>query len=491
MSRVINHRLVVFATIAFMVGIFVGGLVFNNIILTIVIPLAMLLCGIIFYFASKKFIVLLLFVTFAIGSICYVIDYNINVKDINDNAVISGRISQLDNKSMVLSNISIDGKKHRGKVYLTDGYGNFGDIITYYGTIKTLKFDIFDTYSMNSYNDDVFYESNFIYIKDLSAGKINIFEKINNKTTLVLDKYMTKEDTGIVKSLLFGDKSSLIYQDNMLIRRAGVSHIFAVSGLHVGFLIGLLIFILRKLRAKPSLQIIVVGVLIFLYGFLCGFPAGLKRAGIMAIVYLLANLTCNKNDNLTTLSLSIMIILIMNPLEMFDLGFLMSVTAVFGIILFYKPIYAFLAYKFTNKAYLFVAGSFALTLSANVFLLPISCNIFQSLSVYMLLSNLIIVPLVSIAYSSLILIATLSLIFEGFGIFYTVAKYPVIAIRAVCKIINVLPLTTLALPALGIFTFTYIASFIILSRFIMVKPKIKIISIGGLTGLSVLIFLLI
>lgn len=491
MPKIVNKRLIVFLAVAFMLGIFVGALVFHNLILTVIIPLVILLCGIIFYVFSKKLMVLVLFIAFAVGAVSYVIDYNINVKEISSNSVVSGRVSEIVADKIVLSKISIDGKKFRGKILVKGDAVDIGQNLTYYGSIETIDFDIFDTYSMNYYNDDIFYESKIIYVKEIKQDKLNVFESIKERTTTILNRYMEQEDTGIVKSLLFGDKSTLKYEDSVLIRSAGVSHIFAVSGLHVGFLIALLIFILKKMRVKPTFQLLIIGIIIFLYGFLCGFPAGLKRAGIMALVYLLSNLTCNKNDNLTTLSLSVLIILLMNPVEMFDLGFIMSVSAVFGIILFYKPIYSFLSFKCKNKAYLFLVGSIALTLSANVFLLPISCNIFQTLSVYMLLGNLVIVPLVTFAYSSLILVAFLSLIYQGFGILYVGLRYPVIAIRAVCKLISMLPMATLALPSMGIFTFTYITSFLIMSRFIMVKRTTKFITIIGLVGISVLTFLLI
>lgn len=490
MPRVVNKRIIVFLTIAFMLGIFTGGLIFNNLILTIIIPISVLLLGIIFYFLSKKLLLLVLLFAFSLGSASYVIDYKINVKQINTVCQISGKAVDSVGKNLVLSNISIDGKSCRGNVLLKGSTANIGEQITYYGAIETMDFCVFDSYAMSYYNDNVFYQSTLFYDIEIGEGKQDIFEKIKGKITTVLSRYMADEDTGIVKSLLFGDKSSLRYEDNTLIRSAGVSHIFAVSGLHVGFLMALIIFVLRKLRISPSLQLIIVALSILFYGFLCGFPAGLKRAGIMGIVYLLSSLTCNKNDSLTTLSLSMLIILIINPLEMFDLGFLMSVSAVFGITLFYRPIYKFLSFKCKNKIYLFVVGSVALTLSANIFLLPISFNIFNTFSVYMVLSNLIIVPLVTVAYSSLIFVAFLTLIFEGFGVLYVALKYPVIAIRAVCKIIDILPLSTVSLPSMGIFTVAYIASFLVLSRYIMIKPRYKLATVSGFVAVSIFAFLL-
>ncbi len=490
MPRILNKRIIVFCVIAFCLGIFVGGLIFSNLYLTIIIPIALLLLGIIFYLFFKKILLLVLLFTFSLGCVSYVIDYKINVKEIDKTCEISGKVVESVGKNLVLSDLTIEGKKYGGKVLLKRSEAKVGEQITYFGAIKTMDFSVFDTYAMSYYNDDVFYESTQFYSKEISKAELDIFEKIKGKITRVLSRYMADEDTGIVKSLLFGDKSSLRDEDNVLIRSAGVSHIFAVSGLHVGFLIALLIFVLKKLRINPTVQFFAVVLSILLYGFLCNFPGGLKRAGIMAIVYLLSSITCNKNDPLTTLSLSVFIILIINPLELFDLGFLMSVSAVFGITLFYKPIYKFLSFKFKNKIYLFVAGSVALTLSANIFLLPISFNVFNTFSVYMVLSNLIIVPLVTIAYSSIISVAFLSLIFEGFGIFYVPLKYTIIAIRAVCKVVDTLPFSTISLPSMGIFTAVYVASFVILSKFIMIKPKYKVISISGLVAASFFAFLL-
>ncbi|NCA92065.1 ComEC/Rec2 family competence protein [bacterium] len=491
MPRILNNRPILYLAVALMLGIFVGGLIFGNLILSIIIPIVIFQCGIIFCLFSKKFFTFLIFLAMAVGVAGVIIDYNVNIVSVDKKAVISGRVEEIRNgKKVVLSNFSVDGEEFKGKILINYKIGEVGDKISYYGKIKTNELDIFDTYAMSYYNDGIFYQSELYYLYEVSDGPLKLDEKVKNKFNTTISRYMKKQDVGIAQSLIFGDKSGLSQEDNTLIREAGVSHIFAVSGLHVGFLIALFVFIMKKLRLNRYVQLFTIIAVIVLYGVLCGNPPGLKRAGIMSVVYLVGNLLTRKNDSLSTLSLSVLLILIFKPFELFDIGFIMSVSAVFGIVLFYKPVYSFLAFKMKNKLYLAVCASFAMTISANAFLLPISFNVFNSFSLYMLFTNLFVVPLTAITYSLLVLTFVFSLIFEGFGVIYFVIKYPLIAIRAICKVFTFLPFASLPLSAMGIFTAVYIFCLILLSRFIMIKPKYKGITVLSLISLSGVMFLL-
>ncbi len=491
MPKLLNKRPILFLAVALMVGIFVGGLIFGNLILSIIIPVAILLCGIIFFLISKKFLSLLVFLAMAVGVTGAIIDYNVKITNIDRSAVISGRVEEIrNNKNVVLSDFTVDGVEYKGKILLKYNESEVGNRITYYGKIKTIDMDIFDTYVTSYYNDGIFYKSSLYNLYEVNSGALKLSEKIKNKFSNTISKYMEDSDVGVAKSLIFGDKSMLSQEDNNLIREAGVSHIFAVSGLHVGFLIALFVFIMKKLRLNRYLQLFVIIAAIIFYGILCGNPPGLKRAGIMSVVYLSGNLLCRKNDTLSTLSLSVLLILLFKPFELFDLGFIMSVSAVFGIVLFYKPIYKFLSFKIKNKLYLTVAGSFAMTISANAFLLPISFNIFNSFALYMLFTNLFVVPLTAITYSGLVLTFLLSLIFDGFGAIYFVLKYPLIAIRAICKVFAFLPFASVPLFALNAFTAVYLLCLILISRFILIKPKYKAITVFTLIPISSIMFLL-
>jgi ComEC/Rec2-related protein len=157
-----------------------------------------------------------------------------------------------------------------------------------------------------------------------------------------------------------------------------MAHIFAVSGLHIGFLAAAILFLLKKLRVNNYVSAAVLAAVFVIYGIMTGMPSGVKRAAITFIVFLLAKNSVRKSDPLTSLAFSAVIIILTNPRELFDVGFIMSYGAVFGIIAFYKPFFDILKKISGNKVYRYFAKILATTMSANIFVLPVSFNVFNT-----------------------------------------------------------------------------------------------------------------
>ena len=218
---------------------------------------------------------------------------------------------------------------------------------------------------------------------------------------------MTDDNAGFAYAVLVGDKSILSDDYYSTFKNAGLAHILAVSGLHVGFLVALVNIILKLCKVKGKYRFFAVLGILLIYNILCNFSPSVFRASVMSICLLLGLVLGERNDILSNLSLAGIIILLAMPLYLFDVGFLLSFGSVLGILFFAKPITKLLSkIKFPN----FLAESIAVTISATIGTIPFTFKYFGEFAPISVLSNLFVLPLFSIMFSILILCVFLNLI---------------------------------------------------------------------------------
>ena len=115
-------------------------------------------------------------------------------------------------------------------------------------------------------------------------------------------------------------------------RYGGIAHIFAVSGLHIGVIYGLLYGILRRLRVKGFVRLPVVFAALLFYCGVCGFSPSSVRALVMCTVLMIADAAGYAYDRLNSVSAASLVVLVINPVYLFSVGFQLSVAAAAGII---------------------------------------------------------------------------------------------------------------------------------------------------------------
>lgn len=483
MNKIINRRIALFCALALLSGVFVGGLIADNLVLTIIIPVALVAMGIIFL-CNKFKTVFLLYFCLALGVSAFAVDYAIGHPMTEGNFEVSARIEKTGNGYYYADDITFDGKGYGGKIVIyTDEKLNAGDKVEFCGKVSKIEFDLFGPLGKGYFSDRVYYSVHPSFISVVGTEK-TFTEKIIDRITNPMFEFMDARDAGIMKSLLFGDKSDMSYSDKRLFSDVGLSHIFALSGLHVGFLVALILFVARKCKMGKKSTVILCTAFLIVFGVLTGFPSGLKRATVMTVCALSASLFRRKNDSLNTLSVAVFVIVLTNPRELFDLSFIMSVSAVLGIITFHKPISKFLSGKSKNKLRKYLSEGVALTVSANILLFPVMCNVFGSVAVYSVLANIVILPIVSITFSLLAVVAILTCVFSGFGVLYYIIQYPIIAIRIICKWIYALPFASVGVTGMGVATAFYLLSAVVLSRFVKLNVKAKSIIVCALCVLG-------
>ena len=209
--------------------------------------------------------------------------------------------------------------------------------------------------------------------------------------------FPSAQEAGVAKALLIGDRAGLDERTKFAYTSTGAVHVLAVSGLHTGVIAGLLVWVLKRVfrRKYIMLQMTLLVALLFGYVALTGFSPSVQRASIMFGVEFLAQLARRDANSFNTLGLSALILLLIQPQFLFQIGFQLSFMAVAGIMAFYKPIYKLLKTSWRLPNY-FIELS-VVSLAATLGTMPITIFYFHQFPAYFMISGLVAVPLVSFA----------------------------------------------------------------------------------------------
>ncbi len=224
------------------------------------------------------------------------------------------------------------------------------------------------------------------------------FHELREKFSIVLGKYLTEPEAfQLAKAIILGDREDMSDSLNEGYQASGSMHILAVSGLHVGLVAGMVMYILGLFLRKRSLQILKVGtavLLIWIYIGLTGAEDSAIRAGVMFTIIILGRTISRASETLNLLAASVVFLLILNPWMIHYIGFQLSVLAVAGI-LFYHPLIFRMWYPGPwLKRVLW--EPFCVTISAQLATLMLSLYCFHHFPVYFLLSGIFVVPLSSL-----------------------------------------------------------------------------------------------
>ncbi|MBG43938.1 MAG: competence protein [Aequorivita sp.] len=220
---------------------------------------------------------------------------------------------------------------------------------------------------------------------------------------------LTTDERAIIQALVLGEKKDIDKNLYNEYAAAGAVHILAVSGLHIGILYIILAFLFKPfLRWKYGVYFQAVLIVTLLWGFalLSGLSPSVSRAVTMFSFFAIAKLFDRETNSVNTLFLSFFTLLIINPLWLFQVGFQLSYLAVFFIVwlqpLFYKVGYS--QYWIVRKTW----GIVSVTICAQIGVLPISLYYFHQFPGLFLLTNIVVLPFLTILMCGGILIVLLA-----------------------------------------------------------------------------------
>ncbi len=206
-----------------------------------------------------------------------------------------------------------------------------------------------------------------------------------------------------IKALTLADRTEMSPETMQQLSASGIMHLFAISGLHIGllfaFLYGMLSFLFRvKYR---NWAIVISTVLICVYGYFIQFPTSVSRAILMLVIFYGFRMFKRPSLSFHSLALTAIILLLFDPLQLFQVGFQLSFVAVFFIFWLYKDFRELLIQWKRG-----IRELVSVTLSAQLGTLPLVLYYFNTLSIVGFFLNLLIIPFagVLVVFSFLILL---------------------------------------------------------------------------------------
>lgn len=249
-----------------------------------------------------------------------------------------------------------------------------------------------------------FKERNYDIIGEISLNRL---DKVKLGVKQYLDKFLQssleEKNVGIIKGILLGDDSSLEEENLEQYRKLGIAHILAISGLHIGIITGFLLFILGKININYKISSLIVIVFIFIYGYIVDYPPSILRASIILSFLMLSRIIYKRPDYINILSFVALILLVYQPLWIFDIGFQLSFVCTLFIIV--------LTPKINNAIFSDVRFGKLISplLAVQIGIAPILIYNFNYIAATSLIANLILIPILSYLFISVIFLIGLSL----------------------------------------------------------------------------------
>lgn len=287
-----------------------------------------------------------------------------------------------------------EAKKDRYTQYrigecLVNDYSNkadldVGDVVEVKGKSKLLGEMKFDDFNYGRYLKSTGIEVYCIMSDCKKVGISKPYKLIGKIREYIKDTnaYLYKDKSDFINSMLLGDKDLMSDEDKRMFSRTGVSHIIAVSGLHVGILCTLAGFMGRRINI--AFNMVVVNIVLFIYFYIAGGSPSIGRAVVSSVFADICFVLDRKRDGISTLSIIASVMIFLNPFVIYNTGFQLSFLATFSIVYFYPII---------NKRIKFSAAS--VTIAANIMTLPIIVYSFDGISILSVISNVLAVPFVA------------------------------------------------------------------------------------------------
>lgn len=296
-------------------------------------------------------------------------------------------------------------EKTAGKILLSTlpdneaGFFDFGREITFEGVLAQPKgvrnpggFDYRRYLAQKGVGASVFA---YPYTIEAGEGKKGDFLvqtglSVRNRIVDVIQRSLPRQQAGLMNGMLIGYREGLSEEVQEAFSNAGLTHIMAVSGANVAFLILPLTFLLKLLRVRKSIANIIIIAFLAIFVYITGFEPSVLRAVLMADVLLVAAVLYREPDVYAALAVSCIILLAASPGMLFNIGFQLSYGATLGIVMLYKNISKLPFCRFIPKK---AAEVLSATLAAQLGVLPLTLIHFNKLSLISVLPNILAAPL--------------------------------------------------------------------------------------------------
>ena len=217
----------------------------------------------------------------------------------------------------------------------------------------------------------------------------------------VFDKYIPERAAVFMKALVTGEKNALYAEPELyhVLQKAGLSHVVAVSGMHLSFLVGMVLMLFGN---RIGWAASVISIIVF--AFMTGLSPSVLRAAFMQMLYLLAPILRRESDGITSIAFALFILLMVNPFAAASVSLQLSFAAIMGIHLITPKTLEWFAEKgnglsgFGYRIYCFVASSVAATVGASLFTVPLCAIHFGSVAIFAPIANLFVLWIIPFCF---------------------------------------------------------------------------------------------
>lgn len=290
-----------------------------------------------------------------------------------------------------------------------------------------------------------------------------------------INKILPESTKDLFLGILIGYDDNLGEEIQEIFRKSSLTHLLAVSGAHIVYIITGIKFLFSKLNIPKRITLIFTIIFLVFFMYITDFSSSVVRASIMGIILLLSLTLFKKNDIYISISISILLILIENPYKVLDIGLILSVFATIGIICFSSMINKNNKEKnnIYEKIIEFLKDIALVTIFANIFVMPIILYNFNTISLTFIISNLIagiLIGPITIFGFILIILSILNIkLAYVFGIIYNLLLE--LLIRTT-KLTSIFPMSEVLVPTPNIFIiFIYYLILTIYILYIFLKKE--------------------
>lgn len=220
-------------------------------------------------------------------------------------------------------------------------------------------------------------------------------EKFRNKLIdIYREQPLDSVEFEVLSALTLGYSRELDPDTRRVFSSSGAMHVLSVSGLHVGIIFTVLSFLLAFLKKKQWGKWIFVGlvvVILWFYAFITGLSPSVLRASAMFSVYIVGDNMNRRSNIYNSLALTAFFLLLINPGNLFDIGFQLSYAALFGIVFLQSKFEKVIVIR--NKVLKYFAALITVSIAAQITTFPITSYYFGQFPSYFWITNLFIIPL--------------------------------------------------------------------------------------------------
>ncbi|MFC4738792.1 ComEC/Rec2 family competence protein [Flavobacterium ponti] len=305
---------------------------------------------------------------------------------------------------------SFNHQKSSGKILVYFSNKNsdslqIGDLVSFQSEIKPIQKNYNpDTFDYSNYmaNQNVFHQIKCFENDYFIGSKVKKFtfyiNKLRQKLVHSFDAHHFSVRTkSILNALLLGQKQQIDSETLNDYKNAGVVHVLAISGLHIGIIYVFFNFIfgfLNRFKHGKTIKLVIILLLLWLFALISGMSASITRSVTMFTFIAIGTFLNRKNFMFNAVAGSFLFLLIYNPLYVFDVGFQLSYAAVISILLF-QPFYEKF-YWSKNKIVVYISDLFLVSLAAQLGVLPLMMLYFKQIPTLFLLANFIVIPIATV-----------------------------------------------------------------------------------------------